>query len=169
MYLLSLKKYKFENDLFLFENAPEILKENISNRYIFDNNTLIDNPFVLTSGMCTIGKHKLFVDVHGNFYPCEKVGETNKDFLIGNCIEGFDLKKCTDLINFTSLFSDRCLNCIAMRDCQMCIKDFAVSGVYNEKSEEICEHYQNTFMEQLRAKAILHEALFEGGENSEIQ
>ena len=35
----------------------------------------------------------------------------------------------------------------------MCIKDFAVSGVYNEKSEEICEHYQNTFTEQLRAKS----------------
>ena len=60
---------------------------NYVKQWILDSNdnynTLIDNPFVLTSGMCTIGKHKLFVDVHGNFYPCEKVGETNKDFLIG--------------------------------------------------------------------------------------
>ena len=39
---------------------------------------------------CIPGVHKLFVDVLGNYYPCEKVCEESKDMIIGNVESGFD-------------------------------------------------------------------------------
>ena len=40
------------------------------------------------SGPCIPGVHKLFVDVLGNYYPCEKVCEESKDMIIGNVESG---------------------------------------------------------------------------------
>ena len=158
-YMREIKKYLFKEELIFFDNSSEVLQENLNSFNLFDMNNYNDNEYVLTSGMCSLGKNKLFINAQGKFYPCEKVGESNPEFIIGDIESGFYLSKCQTLLNFTNEFSDHCLNCIAMRDCQMCIKEFAVSGVYNEKSIETCAKYREVFKTHLVARATLHEAL----------
>ena len=45
----------------------------------------------------------------------------------------------------------------------MCIKEFSVSGVFDESSLEICKKYREVFKSHLIAKATLYEAYAIGG------
>ena len=49
-------------------------------------------------GPCIPGTHKLFVNVKGDFYPCEKVCECSADTIIGNIDKGFELYKDETLL-----------------------------------------------------------------------
>ena len=45
------------------------------------------------SGPCIPGKRRLFVDVNGSFFPCERVNEQSDLMKIGSISEGFDADK----------------------------------------------------------------------------
>lgn len=64
-------------------------------------NTLIRVP-------CIPGVHKLFVDVLGNYYPCEKVCEESKDMIIGNVESGFDKSQVDKLLNIGKMTEVQC-------------------------------------------------------------
>lgn len=72
------------------------------------------------SGQCIPGVHRLFVDVFGNFFPCEKITE-NKAYSIGNLKNGLDLERILSFLNIGCLSDDQCKKCWAMRFCEMCI------------------------------------------------
>lgn len=72
------------------------------------------------SGQCIPGVHRLFVDVFGNFFPCEKITE-NKAYSIGNLKNGLDLERILSFLNIGCLSDDQCKRCWAMRFCEMCI------------------------------------------------
>lgn len=44
-------------------------------------------------GTCIPGLKKLFVDVDGNFYPCERIDEKSSLMNIGNIYDGFNISK----------------------------------------------------------------------------
>lgn len=74
------------------------------------------------SGPCPVGLYKLFVDINGNFRPCEKISEKSDHCIIGNIYEGFNINKVIEEINIGKITENECKNCWAMRFCGICIE-----------------------------------------------
>ncbi len=71
-------------------------------------------------GPCIPGGRRLFVDVYGNLYPCERVSETSPVMKIGNIYDGVDIDKARRLLNIGELSSDECKSCWNFNFCQIC-------------------------------------------------
>lgn len=71
-------------------------------------------------GPCVPGGRKIFVNVEGDIFPCEKVNEMSENAKIGNIYTGFDLEKCSTLLNIAHLTENECKNCWACRLCYLC-------------------------------------------------
>jgi len=69
---------------------------------------------------------RLFVDVNGNFYPCEKVSEDCKEMIIGNLEDGFDLQRIEEILNIERKSQGKCFECWAYSECKMCIGSFSI-------------------------------------------
>ncbi len=74
------------------------------------------------SGPCIPGQLRLFINVDGVFYPCERVSETSNVMQIGNLYDGFNYDKVADLLNIGSITTNECRNCWAFRHCSLCGK-----------------------------------------------
>ncbi len=72
------------------------------------------------SGPCIPGYLKLFSDVHGNFYPCEKVSEIVPEYIIGNCKLGISLEKVQHLLQISKITKKECEHCWCFNLCQSC-------------------------------------------------
>ena len=70
-------------------------------------------------GPCVPGVHRFFVDVDGNFYPCERITE-DAAFQVGNLDTGFDLDKVEKIINVGRCTKEECLDCWAFLFCGTC-------------------------------------------------
>lgn len=70
------------------------------------------------NGPCVPGALRLFVDIEGNFYPCEK---TDSAVSIGSLDHGFNYEKINDILNIGKYTEDECKICWAKRFCKMCI------------------------------------------------
>ncbi|QNU67326.1 Cys-rich peptide radical SAM maturase CcpM [Ruminiclostridium herbifermentans] len=71
-------------------------------------------------GPCIPGVQRLFMDVNGDFYPCERVSETSTQMRIGNVDTGFDVDKVETLLNIGKISEKQCVNCWALRFCNLC-------------------------------------------------
>lgn len=71
-------------------------------------------------GPCIPGVRKLFVDVDGRLFPCERVSETSETACIGHIDSGIDEKKALQLLNIERLTSEECRNCWAYAMCSTC-------------------------------------------------
>ncbi len=71
-------------------------------------------------GPCVPGVQRLFMDVNGNFYPCERVSENSEIMRIGHVDTGFDLGKVRKILNIGKLTEKSCKNCWAFRFCTLC-------------------------------------------------
>lgn len=67
------------------------------------------------SGPCVPGMQRLFVDVEGNLYPCERVSESSKAVRIGHIDTGFDIKRARTLLNIGKLTEKECKKCWAFK------------------------------------------------------
>lgn len=72
------------------------------------------------SGPCIPGTQRLFMDVNGNFYPCEKCSESSETMHIGDIHKGFDIEKVRNLLNIGKITQENCINCWAFRFCFIC-------------------------------------------------
>ena len=72
------------------------------------------------NGPCIPSINRLFVDVYGNFYPCEKVIEVPFS-TIGNINSGIDKEKVKTFLNIGKLTEKECKKCWAMRYCNICL------------------------------------------------
>ena len=72
------------------------------------------------NGPCIPGTRRLFVNVAGNLFPCERVSETSQIMQIGNVDEGFDEEKVQRLLNVGKVTEDLCKNCWALLHCNQC-------------------------------------------------
>lgn len=73
-------------------------------------------------GPCIPGQMRPLVDVNGNIFPCERVGEESEVMCIGNIREGFNYEKASALLNVAKITEDMCKNCWASRFCTQCAK-----------------------------------------------
>ncbi|MCP2620190.1 radical SAM protein [Candidatus Aminicenantes bacterium AC-334-K16] len=120
----------------LFES--DILK--IYKRGIFD--TLRD--FYPPNGICIPGLRKLFVNVYGNFYICERLDNFHA---IGNISKGLDYEKILNLINnYSSLCKEVCLDCWLIRLCDLCFVSVISGKKFSmEKKRKKCEYQKKRF------------------------
>lgn len=121
---------------------------------IYGDKTKINNTWH-HNGPCVAGITRLFVDVYGKFYPCEKICENNA-VLIGDVDNGLNPEKISELLNIGSLSSQRCKSCWAMRFCNLCVEqcyDYEKSKINDETKELFCEEQKrkvlNYFLNKL--------------------
>jgi len=74
------------------------------------------------SGPCVPGQMRLFVDVAGRFFPCERVSETSPAMCIGSLDDGFDHSSIYNQLNIGALTEDECKKCWCFRHCLLCVK-----------------------------------------------
>ncbi len=72
------------------------------------------------NGPCMAGYMKLFVDINGNLWPCEKACDHSENMRIGNIFDGYDMNNIKKVMNIGQLTVDECKNCWAMRFCGLC-------------------------------------------------
>ena len=77
-------------------------------------------PNIHPGGPCLAGAQRLFCNVDGVFFPCERVSEISEPMKIGNVFEGIDEEKVSMLINVGKLTEEECKNCWAILRCSMC-------------------------------------------------
>ena len=97
----------------IFSNADTVLANALKNKDLIP-------PTWHHNGPCIPSINRLFVDVYGNFYPCEKVIEVPFS-TIGNLNSGIDKEKVKTFLNIGKLTEDLCKHCWAMRFCEICI------------------------------------------------
>ena len=71
-------------------------------------------------GPCLAGVHRLFVNVDGVFYPCERVSETSNMMKIGNVDSGICVEKANTINNVGKTTAEECIKCWAILHCSMC-------------------------------------------------
>lgn len=76
----------------------------------------------IPSGPCIPGAMRMFVDVDGQIFPCERVSEQTDAMKIGNIESGFNLDKVRQLLEIGKLTEDSCKDCWCFRMCNQCAK-----------------------------------------------
>lgn len=71
-------------------------------------------------GPCIPGVLRLFVDVNGMFFPCERVDENSEAMKIGNIYDGYNIDKIKNLLNIGQITSESCIDCWAFNFCTIC-------------------------------------------------
>lgn len=99
-------------------------------------------------GPCLPGVRRIFVNVDGTMYPCERVSEKSKVMTIGNLKEGIDLEKVKALINVGQLTQEECLKCWAFHYCTTCGAYADDIDVFSkERKLRHCEYVKNNVLE----------------------
>ncbi len=78
----------------------------------------IDAP----SGPCVPGQARLFVDVNGRLFPCERVSENSPAMCIGTLDDGFYEENAQRILNIGHLTENACKKCWCFRYCSLCAK-----------------------------------------------
>ncbi len=89
-------------------------------------------------GPCIPGVLKLFMDVNGNFYPCERVSENDTKAIIGNLNEGFYLHQIKEILNIENQTKEKCKECWAYQDCKICKACFETE-ISEENIKKVCD------------------------------
>lgn len=91
-------------------------------RYLYDNRKPTPKLFDKEhhGGPCIPGAQRLFMNIYGDLFPCERVSEESGPMKIGHIDTGFNIEKCRDLLNIGKLTRESCQNCWALRFCTMC-------------------------------------------------
>ena len=87
------------------------------------------------SGPCIPGKRRMFIDVDGNFFPCERVSETSEIMKIGSLEEGLFYDKIKKIVNISKVTEEECKNCVAMNKCSICARLVDDHGTFSAKQK----------------------------------
>ena len=89
---------------------------------------------------CDLGIKTINVGTDGNFYPCMRL-VYNKDFLIGNCKNGIDVKARTNLIKTAKKEIEICKKCAIKKRCKhtCACRNYSLTDDINGLSPIICE------------------------------
>ncbi|SCJ67400.1 Anaerobic sulfatase-maturating enzyme homolog YdeM [uncultured Clostridium sp.] len=110
------------------------------------------------AGPCMPGRKKIFIDVDGIFYPCEKVSETSEVMRIGNVKDGFDYAKARALLNVGALTQEQCKNCWALRHCKSCARACDNNGELSAALRlSMCHEVRRQVENELRDYTLLRE------------
>ena len=110
-------------------------------------------------GPCIPGIHKLFVNVNGDFYPCEKLNENIPEIVIGNIENGFDYQKIYNILNIGKTTQNECKNCWCSRFCYQCVLFSECGDRLSEKArlshcEAVKSATENLFLDYCLIKEV---------------
>lgn len=110
------------------------------------------------SGPCIPGQLRLFINVDGNFYPCERVSETSNLMQIGNLIDGFNYDKAGSLLNIGSLTPNECRNCWAFQHCSLCGRHADDDNILSRELKlSYCNSVRNALKNDLECIILFNE------------
>lgn len=171
------KKFFEESNFEMFKTIVFLLKKNNRHMTIFKNN--INSLYMFSkflkplrktpkiahpSGTCIPGLKKLFINVNGDFFPCEKANENSKIQKIGNITKGFDFEKIKYLMNIGSITSQTCKKCRAFNLCSVCpvVADDGNSNCYRSNYKlKKCKMIKEDILNNLRMHCLLKENNFQ--------
>lgn len=104
------------------------------------------------AGPCIPVHTKLFIDVNGNLYPCEKVSENIDDIRIGDVYNGIIPEKVYKIVKLAQITEEECKNCWAFNLCSSCIK-------YCTDDKQISREARLNYCNE--AKALAKDLLYE--------
>lgn len=125
----------------------ETMKKIKENPYIDDNMTFLYDKEIAEvlkmrprengnsfwpGGTCDIGSRRIFVDIYGRIFPCEKVTYTDGSDSIGDINSGFDMGKILKIIRDYEDTSERCQKCWCANMCKRCWKQKNIDELYCE-------------------------------------
>ena len=102
------------------------------------------------------GVTRLFVDVNGALFPCERVSEESSIMKIGTLEHGIDPDKVPALLNVGTLTAADCAQCWALRHCDQCAAAADVlTGLSADKKRAFCKASRAGAEERLKDIATL--------------
>ncbi len=134
-----------------------------------DRKLMTDIPEVFhPSGPCTPGCNRLFVNVNGDMFPCERVSETSDACKLGTVDSGIDLDKARKILNIGKITEDECKNCWAVRYCESCVASADNGGKLDKKYKlKYCKAYRGGLEAKLKKLCTYKEfgLILEGSES----
>lgn len=119
------------------------------------------------SGPCIPGTQRLFMDVYGNLYPCEKCSESSELVRIGHIDTGFDIDKIRKLLNIGEITQENCVNCWAFRFCYICaVAVDDTKGISPENKSTMCRVVKRVQDQYLKDYCTLKEFGYEFDDKS---
>ncbi|MGI6189649.1 MAG: Cys-rich peptide radical SAM maturase CcpM [Caldicoprobacteraceae bacterium] len=116
-------------------------------------------PVFHPSGPCLAGARRLFVDVNGSFFPCERVSESSNLMVIGDLDRGLDVEKAKMLLNPGQVTAEQCNKCWVIAHCFLCA---AFSDNLHEISRSMrlsrCHSVRYIFEDHLKTICFLKES-----------
>lgn len=111
------------------------------------------------SGPCIPGQLRLFANVEGQLFPCERVSECSKAMCIGSLDSGFDIEKAKNLLNVGAISKDACKKCWAFQHCSLCAKqaDDGSEHLSAAKRMSNCKNVKADAYEKIRRLIFLNE------------
>ena len=116
------------------------------------------------SGPCMPGIFRLFVNVDGAFFPCERVNENLTFFNIGTVDDGFDLDQMKTILNVGKVTEEDCKKCWNLQQCMLCSGEIDLEGETQptrEKKRILCHRKQRESLFALYEQCVLKEFGFE--------
>lgn len=131
------------------------IKNTYNKLYVTQNGVAeIDHP----AGSCIPGVFRLFVNVDGNFYPCEKISEHSKVCRLGDLDNGFDMQNVEAGLNVGKVGEQLCNNCWAYRYCKLCVMQVDDIDKFSvEKKIVFCKNVKKEVDMMMREYAFINQ------------
>lgn len=127
--------------------SPIVLKDFIKTKDILHKKREVSKLVpekIHPGGPCVPGLSRLFMDVNGQFYPCERISEESASMKIGAIDSGFDTEKIKRIVNVGELTEEKCLNCWAYRYCTLCASFADDNGeLSGKRKSEFCSEVKD--------------------------
>jgi uncharacterized protein len=94
-------------------------------------------------GPCIPGAQRLFMNVDGYLFPCERVSESSEKMRIGHVDTGFDIQKAREILNIGQITENKCKHCWAIRFCYLC-------AVYADDVKEFSKELKMSYCEGVK-------------------
>ncbi|MEO0253273.1 MAG: radical SAM protein [candidate division WOR-3 bacterium] len=129
------EKYKTKENLFEFtynelkrdyilrrvkNKEPSPIQKVLFERRIIDIHKELgrkESALIPLNGTCVPGIRRTYMDIKGNLYCCERIGEK---FKLGDINNGLNIKKIVKLIEMYKKLSENCTQCWAAKLCNLC-------------------------------------------------
>ena len=117
------------------------------------------SPKTHPGGPCIPGKDKLFVNIFGEFFPCERVSETSELMKIGDIFKGIDIEKIKNIINVARCTQEQCASCWCFSHCTQCAAYADDLGKKWSSTRRLshCKEVRLAMLDQLRDICFLSE------------
>lgn len=113
----------------------------------------------IPSGPCVPGLSRLFVDIDGKLFPCERVNEQSSCTCIGTVDNGFQFDKIGYLLHMSNEHQEKCKHCVALRHCDICIKLCdGGDGISYQKYTKACSNSIDYLRKRLKYWTLFYTA-----------